>query len=212
MNNSFAGAAMANGPVPYQFSPWVEVITLIPVHNTVEETGRDIVCRPTIKCTTYSGDVFHVRGSIRLDRFEQTAKFSVLVRGHQVLNTEEDGMTFVHSELKEWRLNLTSRHQWTISERKVKGAHVKAREFTLEFDGENADANDIQSIVAIVPITLLSDQAAIFSYALDWCSKLVDANIAYINLYAAVHANQVNQAVDAARANSHTSTVIGTPE
>jgi hypothetical protein len=149
-------------------------------------------CLPKMTATAFNGLTFGCCGErLLLQRKNDGAEFQVVINSGEggVHELQESGRVLVIPKPAPFVFKLSTKRQWTITSKKLKGKHTMAREITIAFsEVAGADQNEIQSITIIIPITKDSDQAHVFTFGLLWAAKVVEANLAYIEFYAAVNA------------------------
>jgi hypothetical protein len=161
--------------------------------------GFPRVCMPKVLATDFRGNIFGCSGvKVLLERLNEGAVFRMILYSGTggVHLPQADNKILVVEKGPPFTFTFPSTRQWKISSKKLKGEHTLARVVTLEFD----EAGDVQkdhlkTVTITIPITEETDQACVFSYGLEWGAKVVAANIAYLELYAATQARHLGRNV-----------------
>lgn len=176
----------------FSFEWWRPLYELGPVAFK-DESAIDRVCMPKIEATDFKGNSFGCSGeSVLFERNKEGAEFRMIVNSgfggiHQ---PQPCGKILVLPQPPPFVFKLPLTRQWNINSKKLQGKNTLARVITMEFeDTAGGNQKDIRKLTITIPITMESDQANVFSYGLNWAGKVVAANIAYGEFYAATHAN-----------------------
>jgi hypothetical protein len=180
----------------YLFEMWHTQYALGAIAFTNETDNSSRVCMPKIAATTFSDNSFGCTGDhVLFERKNEGAEFRLIVKTGNggVHQPQSDGKILVLPKLPPFVFTLPSTRQWKISSKKLQGKNTLARVITMEFDeAAGGSENDIRILTITVPVTKESDQACVFLFAVNWASKVVAANIAFLEFYAANHAGVVS--------------------
>jgi hypothetical protein len=170
------------------FELWRTIFELYSVEFIAAPGTRH--CMPKIDAVDFKGNTFGCSGErLLFQRKNEGAEFRLVINSGEggVHQIQPSGRVLVIPKPPPFVFALPTKRQWTIASKKLKGKHTMAREITIVFDeAGGGDQNEIRNITITIPISNDSDQAHVFSFGLDWAAKVVEANIAYVDFYAAV--------------------------
>lgn len=176
----------------FVFELWGTVNEVHALDVVVNAESVNRRCLPKMEATNFNGLTFGCNGErLLFQRNNEGAEFRLTITSGEggVHEVQESGRVLVIPKAAPYVFKLPTKRQWTITSKKLKGKHTMAREITIAFsEVAGGDQNEIRIITITIPITKDSDQAHVFTFGLLWAAKVVDANLAHIEFYAAVNA------------------------
>lgn len=176
-------------------SNWKTIYTVAPMTYTVEEAGTNKTVQPKLYAELVGGAILHANGHIFIQRStKDTADFRIIVIGvGGQVQKQIDGTTLVDMKEEEFVVFLPNNRAWDVSKpTKKQGNHTKAKEFVIDFESHAVGPQDLKKIVLTVPYSSTSDPGAVLECCLKFAYKIVDANLAYFEFYAASNARTIN--------------------
>ena len=148
---------------------WRTHLIVTSVDYTVTQAGVESTVRPKIVGTTISGNKLEVKGTILVQQWHHTSWFRLAVEfGEGTLLVPTEDMLRAYPTQPPFEFKFPNKREWITPDSEFDvvrhGTHTTAREFTIYFDPEGAEPEDMRKIVISIPFNGTTDPGACLLY------------------------------------------------